>query len=410
MSYRELIKMYKNGKLDDEKNEIVKNDIERQEAISEYLFEEGKIPEIEDINTNRYENESYKNESYKSEQNNTPDDEAAKFSKMIKKYIRNAFIKMGITTGAIVLLIVIFVIFAIPQIIDSFYYNPSEKVFGEESFQSNRMSLDIATYSELFLPGHYRDKVRVNGNGNGNYDVNIFQTSSATGIFNNVGGKIEKDKLTLFDVNLLKYPASNAFAPGYPDLKIHVESANFKENSSDFKKRLKDFDENDYYLAYVTLGDIKNYTQFVEWSKKAELRPDWCAICQKKDDVYYFDQYSFGFNYSNSCNILTYDKNTYPYLSYFDTSSAKESSNDLKKYEKIVNTHVVSLLRYMAKQTSFNKMIGSDFTEDNYLEIADNVEKNGLNIYGFVITAQKSTLLKMSEDKGISYISVVPMK
>ena len=50
MKYRELIELYKKGKLDDEKKEMVENDIERHEAISEYLFSEGEIPEIKDLN------------------------------------------------------------------------------------------------------------------------------------------------------------------------------------------------------------------------------------------------------------------------------------------------------------------------------------------------------------------------
>ena len=41
MKYRELIELYKKGKLDDEK-EMVENDIERHEAISEYLFSKAR--------------------------------------------------------------------------------------------------------------------------------------------------------------------------------------------------------------------------------------------------------------------------------------------------------------------------------------------------------------------------------
>ena len=43
MTYRELIDLYKNGKLNEEQKAKVEKDIERQEAISEYLFEEGVL-------------------------------------------------------------------------------------------------------------------------------------------------------------------------------------------------------------------------------------------------------------------------------------------------------------------------------------------------------------------------------
>lgn len=44
MTYRELLKLYKEGQLDEETKKKIAADIERQDAISEYLYEEGEIP------------------------------------------------------------------------------------------------------------------------------------------------------------------------------------------------------------------------------------------------------------------------------------------------------------------------------------------------------------------------------
>ena len=49
MTYRELIKMYKEGSLNEEQTAKVEKDIERQEAISEYLFDEGEIPGVDSL-------------------------------------------------------------------------------------------------------------------------------------------------------------------------------------------------------------------------------------------------------------------------------------------------------------------------------------------------------------------------
>ena len=54
------------------------------------------------------------------------------------------------------------------------------------------MSLDMGVYTELFLPGKYRNNVVVDSNGYGEYDINIIQNASITGTFNNVAGKVEK--------------------------------------------------------------------------------------------------------------------------------------------------------------------------------------------------------------------------
>ena len=49
MTYRELLKLYKEGQLDEETKKKIAADIERQDAISEYLYEEGEIPGMEDL-------------------------------------------------------------------------------------------------------------------------------------------------------------------------------------------------------------------------------------------------------------------------------------------------------------------------------------------------------------------------
>lgn len=49
MTYRERIELYRTGKLSEGEKEQVEADIERQEAISEYLFETEKIPGLEDL-------------------------------------------------------------------------------------------------------------------------------------------------------------------------------------------------------------------------------------------------------------------------------------------------------------------------------------------------------------------------
>ena len=44
MTYRELLELYKTGELELEQRKKVEKDIERQEAISDYLYEQEDIP------------------------------------------------------------------------------------------------------------------------------------------------------------------------------------------------------------------------------------------------------------------------------------------------------------------------------------------------------------------------------
>ena len=48
MTYKELLRLYKEGKLNEQQRQQIEQDIQRQDAISEYLYEEGEIPGMEE--------------------------------------------------------------------------------------------------------------------------------------------------------------------------------------------------------------------------------------------------------------------------------------------------------------------------------------------------------------------------
>ena len=393
MTYRELIELYKNEKLEEKQREIVKNDIERHEAISEYLFDEGEIPRVEDLERD--------NELSDSSITDKQDEEARSFKKMMKASIRKAFIKMGVIVGAVVLAIVMFVIYAVPQMMDSFYYDPAEVVSEKGDSETNRFTLDFATYSELFLPENYRDSVIVDRNGYGKYNINILQTTSGTGVFTNVAGRIEQGKLTLYDANLLSRHVANAFIPNDPDFVKNIgDSGSYY---SDPMKELQKLNENDNYIAYVTLDEIKTISQFVNWCTKTEVSPDWCAIDLNNYEGNNIYRGTFGFNYGASCSEIKYDKNAYPYLSSFDadTTSGKDKN-------EVMTTHVLSMLTYLSEQASFNKMMGNKIID--YEKVADNIKSNGLSISGFMIVAPKSELIRIGKADGVIYIYTKPIR
>ena len=176
MKYHELLELYKKKQLGEEQREKVEQDIERHEAISEYLFEKeeedilqdsGKLPEESDI-------------QFTEKEKNAADD----FTKRVNRAIRRAFLKMGAAVCAVTLVVVLLVLFVLPHVVSSFYYDPG-RIVGESSYggTTNQMSLDLAVYTELAIPGTYRDNVQVEDKGYGNYDINIYQNVSRSGRF-----------------------------------------------------------------------------------------------------------------------------------------------------------------------------------------------------------------------------------
>ena len=193
MKYHELLELYKKKALNEEQMKKVEQDIERQEAIGEYLFDREEKMEFGFLDE---ENETggtdYKNEK------------ADQFAREINRSIRRVFIKMGTIVGTIVLVILLLVVFVVPKVVDGFYYDPGKIVAkSKDGGETNQMSLDLAVYTELTLPGQFRDHVEAEEKGYGKYNIDIYQTMTRTNHFNNVSGELVRDKLRIYDLNAL---------------------------------------------------------------------------------------------------------------------------------------------------------------------------------------------------------------
>ena len=393
MKYSELIELYKTGKLPEETRQQVEQDIERQQAISEYLFDTEEIPDLDEFTSN-----------YIGESTDDSDSEDVKFIRIVRKSIHKAFIKMGVIVGAVLLAIVLFVIFALPRIVNLFYYDPTKLVKSEDA-ESIKFELDMAVYTELNLPGKYRDYVIADSEGYGEYTFNIINYAPYTEADKNVAGKIERNKLVMYEPDLLNAPAANVFEREIPGVEDNIVS-NFELNGAagsveNTFAELENLKENETYLTFITLNDVVSYTEFVEISEKMpeNFYPIWCAICMENENGYYINR-NIGFNFAVTCRNLAFDKEKYPNLTRFELRTTVPI--DEIPSESDTTTHVVSMLRYMADQDDFWKLMGGN--GDKYSEIADNVEQNGLNIYGYVAVADKAAIMEWSKNDSVAYI------
>lgn len=456
MTYKEIIKLYRTGHLDEEQKKQVEKDIERQSAIGEYLFDldTEELMQVEKIS--EYDNE-------KSDKNNVrmADEQSfaaeQDFTKFIKKSIRNTFIKTGAVVGAIVLAIVCFIVFAIPKIADARYYNPA-KVVGVSSNgdETYRMSLDMAVYSELFLPGVYRDKIIVSSNGNAKYDICIPQLFSYSDNFVDVGGVVNKGQMLLYDNNIFKLPAINRFLPvenwvnDGTQIDENMEdtlTAQYAEKTQNtLFKELEKLNQTDEYMVYVTLSSVMKYDEFLEWERVNNVRANWCKLCftnnidkntgeiietEENEKTKYYALENIGFRPLDSCSELYFDEQKYPLLTQFSLSLIKSVDEDAvisENSERLglalltqpvgedviseadMTTHVCSLLRYFSEQEQFRNMMGVENAVVFYDELANDIENNGLNIYGFTMIADKEGIEALKDVAEIAGISISALK
>lgn len=403
MTYKELLNLYKKEELPKEQREQIEKEIEKQEAINEYLFDNEQVPEFSEL------------EFAQGKDNEKQDFDEKRFLKMIKKSIRRAFLKLGIGVGvaviAVVLAVTMFINNVLPGIIESRYYNPAQIVGVAEKTknETNKMTLDTAVYTELFTPGYYRIKVNVKNEGGGNYDVHIPQNFSVNGQFRDVYGTVEKGKLSLFGENIFKVPDRNVFATEETKGLTGLAGYGAAGDAESAKRKLESLDESDYYVGFVTFDKVMTYDELAEWCEEAGVTPEWCAMCRQQDEGEYTADDIIGFNFIASSGALGYNKEEYSYLVYNDLVNEVEDF-PAPADEESMETHIKSMLRYMADNEDFCEMVGSVFPQSEYERFIQSIDEYGINTYGFAVVAQKSELLRISRLEGVQYVCTEPLR
>lgn len=434
MRYRELLKLYEKKALSEQEMKQVAWDIERQDAISEYLFErDGELPfeENETYSENAGEKGTQKGlgtadaDAGKKAGKSAGEDlqcekdvsaKALEFTREVNRLIRRAFIKMGVSVGCVVLAIVLFVMFALPKVVSLFYYDPTE-LAAENTPVFCR---DLRVYTELTMPGYIRQDVTMQERGYGEYDFTIYQGVSYNRKMTNIAGKIEKGKLQLYDINLLKRPTGNVFAwfqmtgDGTSSIReLTEDGARIFSAAGDREmatETLEGLSSTTTYLAYITLDKMMPYEEFMKFVEESGYPISWCAVATNSSDTVdggsYFRAENLGFQcVPDRSNMLNWDQEKYPHLILWDEGTYGTAEwDELEKYmkqEAYMKEHFTSMLRYLADQKEFLAMMeGNDGTRqrEQYQKAADYVEENGLMIYGCVAITDQETMLKMNEE------------
>ena len=423
MTYRQILDKYKKNALPEEKQKEVAADIEKYEAISDYLYEESEIPDINEAFSEPNENTCGCNGSGcdPSPAGSITDSvqRAEDFTAVVNRSIRKAFLKLGITVFAAAALLILFVQFILPGIVDNFYYDPTEIVSQPtDSFIENRMSRDIGTYTELVMPETHRTDVTAESLGYGKYNISIHQNLSYTDFFSTATGDVTRGKLRLFNEDILRKPTGNAF--GWSQIYVDFKNGEYQTKSLTELYRItdertkNDVEEGEImhgaagspeqsletikglrddmpYYAYVTFERMLDFSQVEKIIDPADkddfmITEPWLAV-----DTYPRSNAPDGSSYGNITTL--------PKIGFIVQDQDNVSEN-----EELQQKHFTDMLDYMAEQTDFLKMFDED--PQTFADASQLIKKNGLHIYGMGCTVSKSTMLKLMEFDNVREIYV----
>ena len=388
MTYRELLDLYRTGRLDQARRAELEAEIEKQEAIGEYLFDQSAIPDLEDIPLPE------------------PENEEGQFIALVQRSIRRAFLKMGLIVGAVVLALVLGTVFLLPHAVDQFYYDPNQVVDADAenpNLTTTRMSLDLGVYSELFLPGQRRNNAIATPQGCGVYDLTIPQNVSRTGVFRTFNGRLTRDELLFYDGDALRHPAGNAFR--FPEELDKNPNSNTPPwgSAEEARAELAALDDSGWYQGFISLNRVFSYADFLVWAEENKLDTSiWCAV-PVTDEYGDLNRTLIGFNLGQGGMCLDWDQESYPHLSLLDNGNPDVDPRD----PSVMEEHFLSMLKWTRDNPEFSEMMGTPVGHMPQF-IMESVEREGLRVYGFSITAKKDELVELAENPDVGYVYAEP--
>ena len=432
MTYREKLEDYRKKLLSEKEMEEVKEEIEKVDAINDYLAD--CLEEELDFAENLPEKKASDRETQ---------EEAVSFEKYVKKSIRRVYVKLSMATGAVLLAILLFIQFGLSPLMDSMYYDPTEQIEevsedGQRAGIYNRMSMDYMIYSELMMP--YKNDIIVQAfpQGYGNYAVTMnplatYGTRQSQGAV----GQIRKGKLEMYTSNYLDMPPANYFACCGMDyksekdyetqLKEMSEEVHVDEDGNEYWKKYWYYDSPEASLEEVkSLDDDKKYIAYVSFNRDLNFQETtalmdgfsldgitagdaWLVFRNCKENTMPFGVSGHNHEVSLMKMPKAYNEK-YPYLSIF-TGFEEHNYEEylaMRRNEEIMTQHILSMCGYMDDQDKFTEMmnINGRLNDQMFGIYRDYVTEHGLNYYGMVCTATKADMLKMMNKEDI--LGIVP--
>lgn len=360
MKYREILELYKEGKLSSEEAEKIEQEIEKQEAIEDFRY-------------SGYE---------KTVDAGFEDQFDIKATDEISRKIRNAFVKMGITVGVCILIILALFQWVLPFATNIFWYDPAKEINGR---YTNQLTEDMSVYSELFLTNGRFTSADVTADGFGEYsfvlEENLYDLRKPI----TAAGEIKRNKMTIYNPQSLETPYGNAFDWTYyqnQKAKQVYDDAVAKENAkAEDRKEINALSPYETYYAYISFDHLMTYEDAMAFAKETVQCEDaWIAVCCGEEA------------YLN--NLV----NVGMYAEPFTESDAKLSDED--RFTKLVK-HMKSDKRFaeMTLGTDIDSLIDTD-------KAFEYIDKNGIRSYGIAVMTDKDMLLKALDKEQVSGIMI----
>lgn len=398
MTFRELLEKYKNGTATEAERALVEAELEKSEAIADYLAEG-----LEAL-----------------EEGGEALSHSGAEAKKVKRTVNRRLRRTALWAAAIVLAVVLAVQFVINPLVSSFYYQPNAQTVGQKEVTD--VALDLTAVYSLLMPGQTMIGVQAEPLGFGRYTLTYETEDWLTGERKQIsrtmhpgeygtGGWITPSMRGGFDLLTMETLVQEDRDLG---------ESNYGQEKIDYLSQLP---ETSYLAVWVHFPERLNPIGFAQleaaydgYCAQGTLSFRWAAVAAGQENQL------IGYQ-TQECTYLDAapDQERYPMFSY--TQMWKEmvgrgfTEKSRAQFEgSAAKEHFITLLGYLADRPEAVEALAGPVVSGGYYDFASiksYVEENGVQIYGALVYAQPSALLQMWEDgviDGLSIQQVLPSR
>ncbi len=364
MTFRELLEKYKNQTATPEERKQVEAELEKYNALTEYLLEQDVDMEGEDLAGQQ--------------------EELQKIDRSMKKRGRRI-----IAIAVVIACVVMGALTAFQPVISKvIWYDPTERDLQQYSYD---ISCHLAVLAELTMPEVQMESVIVTEQGWGKYDLQVQQREWSSGKYIWEDGTVTRGKIELKS-NVYQYGAINAFSRGTAPFGDSVMT-----ETPDAKVALADLPEYLKMEAYVSLGKDWTMEELADFAAKQEGYLGWVGVRTSPEGEQRLPL--MGFDAGGSGYIWENVDAVYPFYEL----SMHEDVPLAEAWEK----HFLALLQYSIDQGDFYARLNQSNDHGNACQAVQKyVTENSVKTYGFLYYGTPAEMRKLLENEDVEGIHV----
>lgn len=364
MTFRELLEKYKNQTATPEERKQVEAELEKYNALTEYLLEQDVDMEGEDLAGQQ--------------------EELQKIDRSMKKRGRRI-----IAIAVVIACVVMGALTAFQPVISKvIWYDPTEQNFEQISYD---ISCHLAVLAELTMPEVQMESVMITEKGWGQYDLQVQQREWSSGEYLWEDGTVTRGKIQLKS-NVYQYSVINAFSRGTAEFgnSVMTESAKAKAALADLPEYLK-------MEAYVSLEKDWTMEELENFAAQQDGYLGWVGVRTSPEDRQFLPL--MGFDADSSGYIWENVDAAYPFYEL----SMHEDVPLAEAWEK----HFLALLQYSIDHGDFYARLNQSNDHGSTCQmVQEYVTENGVKTYGFLYYGTPAEMRKLLENEDVEGIYV----